>query len=516
MRRIISSSVVIGVYFAIVVSGSISAWAQDYYSVGEKFLEQKQYRLAAEQFAKAIEQQPGDIESWRLLGYSYRRLGILDSAVVAYNEILQISPDDYDAHLALGNLYSWIPQYDSAEIMYGYILGNDSTDTAALLGLGRINAWQGRYQRAVEFYRKAINHEPDNIWAFHGMAWAYAWSNDLKNARINFEIALMKDSTFAEAFEGLARLNLWTDRPFAATKFINRAMDLDPGNPQYQTLKSELQNSIDFRLDNTYTYWQEDDWGRITKNHQLDESISRRLSDRWHWALTLAVHRSSRDSTSLERRIISTSARYRCADKLLLSGSIGTETINNELDRTSLRIDISSIRPLRALSVELRQGIYEPWSKTTSTAYLIDLSSYSYGGISLSAAGGYWDMSDDNWRIIGTVNIKLKVVSKPSVNIGYRYRYWDYDFRSPNYYSPLDLDQHELGIDFRHQLKKWVSVEGDGYYSLNSDQVKAKSGSVTFELNAIERLAGILSFSAYQNNFDYSMFNITGRLRIRL
>jgi tetratricopeptide (TPR) repeat protein len=507
--------------FAIIVfsvcSGGIGqVGAQDYYSAGEAYLEQGQFRLAAAELVKATQQQPENIENWRLLGYSYRLLDILDSAVYAYRQVLVIAPDDYDAHLALGNLYSWIPKYDSSEFMYNFILANDSTDTAALQGLGRINAWQGKYVKAIDYYKRILRYEPENIRAYSGMAWAYAWDNNLAAANNYFKSALAKDSTFAEAYEGLARLNLWIDRPFTSEKYLNQALMLDPENHQYLNLKNELINYSSWRMDNIFAFWQEDDWGRVTKNYQVEEVLSKRISDRWYWTGNLAGFWSTRTSTSIKRRSAAVTGRYQYSDKLLVAGSIGYETINEEIDRGSLRIEVTSIKPIRVISIEARKGMFEPWSKTSSESYFGDISSYPVSGFTLSAGGGSWNISDGNQRVIGTINVKRRLLNKPAINIGYRYRYWDHEFRSPDYYSPQDVGQHELGADYRFNLKSWIAMEGDGYYSINSEEVKALSGSLSIECTMGKKVVGIFSFSGYDNNYDYSMLNSTIRLRIRL
>jgi tetratricopeptide (TPR) repeat protein len=515
-RRTTRFAVIRGIFIAAVLLASTKVHAQDYYSNGEAFLEQKQYRLAATELSKAVLQQPDNPENWRLLGYSFRRLDQLDSAVFAYNKVLQVSPNDYDAHLALANLYSWIPKYDSSEAMYKFILSNDSTDAEALLGLGRINAWQGRYQKATDYYQQVLHFNHANTRAYSGMAWAYAWNDDLKNAQKYFELTIKTDSTFAEGYEGLARINLWKDRPFAANKFINQALKLDPENRQYRALKEELSTFVEMRLDNAYTYWQENDGGRITENHQIEETISRRVSDRWVWNGNLAGLWSLRESAYIQRRVVALMAHYQLSAKISFAGSLGVGLLRQEMDRSSFKIDISSIRPIKSIAVDVRRGIYEPWSNTRSTSIFSDISSYSFKGFSLSTGGGFWDISDNNQRVIGTVNFKKRLINKPVVNIGYRYRFWDYKFRSPDYYSPLDLHQHELGTDFRIEAMEGISIEGDSYYTLNSDEVKAISGSLSLELNLGKRSVGIISFSGYDNNFDYNMYNITGRIRIGL
>jgi tetratricopeptide (TPR) repeat protein len=515
-RIIANFTLIYGLFMAFTILQSDKVWAQEYYSKGEEFLEQKQYRLAAIELSKAVQQKPDNSEGWRLLGYSYRRLDKLDSAVSAYSRVLQISPNDYDAHLALANLYSWIPKYDSSEAMYNFILANDTTDTEALLGLGRINAWQGRYQKSIDYYQQVLNFNPANIRAYSGMAWAYAWKDDLQNAKKYFELTIITDSSFAEGYEGLARINLWTDHPFTASRFIRQALILDPGNRQYLSLEGELSKSIEKRLDNTYTYWQEKDGGRITENNQIEETIFQRVSDRWEWNGNLAGLWSLRKSAFIQRRVVALMARYQFSAKVSLAGSLGVELLRQEMDRSSVKIEISSIKPLKSISIDVRRGMYEPWSNTRSTSVFSDISSYSFRGFSLSAGGGFWDISDNNQRVIGTANFKKRLINKPVVNVGYRYRFWDYKFRSPDYYSPLDLHQHELGADFRIEPIKDISIEGDGYYSLNSDEAKAISGSLSLELNLGKRSVGILSFSGYNNNFDYSMYNITGRIRISL
>jgi|GEM_PF-5248234 len=482
----------------------------------DRQIENEDYAAAIAILNKAAAGDPGDIEIWRLLGYSYRLADSLPQACSAYEKVLFLNPDDYDAHLALGLLYSWRNLFEKAQAMYDYLLAADSLDVEALMGMGRINAWQGRFGDAEKYYKKALSIRGDLTGAMVGLGWVYAWSGKYPAAVAEFEKALALDSTNADALEGLAKVNLWSDKPYQAEKTLAVVLDAAPENKALRLLADELSLQTDFRLDNSITFTSEYDAGRVTEYNRIDEVVGRRLSDRVSAEAGLSGLWTFRRDAYVQRRTVSLRSRLRVSTKLTLSASAGVELLRSEIDRTSLALDLESLAPLRSLALVFDRGLYEPWSDIDATGLSGELQTNRLLGLSLSAAGGIWRLSDDNRKEIAAANLKFKVLDKPVFDIGYRFRLWDYKFRSTYYYSPVDLNQHELGLDFSWRPTGRFSIDSDAYHAINSDKVRAYSGSANIVLNLGRRSLLTVSLSGYRNNFDYKVASVTGKLRINL
>ncbi len=459
---------------------------------------------------------PGNGEIWRLLGYAYRLADSLTAACSAYEKVLFLNPDDYDAHLALGLLYSWRNLFEKANAMYDYLLAVDSLDAEALIGKGRISAWQGRFADAENYYNRALSIRVDLIGALVGLGWVYTWSERYPQAISAFEKVLAIDSSNGDALEGLAKVRLWSDQPYRAAKTLAVVSKTMPENKPLRLLADEIALQTDFRLDNSMAFVSEYDGGRVTEYNRVDEVISRRLSDRVSAEAGLSGLWTFRRDAYVQRRTVSLKSRLKVSRRTTLSASAGVELLRSDFDRTSLALDLESFTPLRSFALILGRGLYEPWSDIDATSVSGEFRTYEWLRLSFAASGGVWWLSDENRRAIASANLKSRILVNPSFDIGYRFRQWDYKFKSTYYYSPIDLNQHELGFDFAWQSAGKIGINGDGYYTINSDEVKAYSGSANLMLNLGRRSWLTVSLSGYRNNFDYRVGTISGKLRINL
>lgn len=113
---------------------------------GNEFNEAGQYSEAVEEYKKALELDPDNVDVMVNLGVTYYQQGQFDVAIETYTGAIAISPDDADIHSNLAAAY--VQQYDP----------EGTTDTLSL---------------ALEQYRKAIELAPDLAEAHYGLGMVY-------------------------------------------------------------------------------------------------------------------------------------------------------------------------------------------------------------------------------------------------------------------------------------------------------------------------------------------------------
>jgi tetratricopeptide (TPR) repeat protein len=86
---------------------------------------QKQYEKARSYFAQALAQQASLHEAWNYMGYTSRKLGDADKALVAYAEALRLHPGYPDAIEYRGVAYLALNRIDEAKGDYMTLLASD-------------------------------------------------------------------------------------------------------------------------------------------------------------------------------------------------------------------------------------------------------------------------------------------------------------------------------------------------------------------------------------------------------
>lgn len=75
------------------------------YAAGKQAFAAGDWKAAAANFGKAVQNEPGNANAQNLLAYSYRKLGKLDLAFKHYNEALRLDPKHLGAHEYIGEAY---------------------------------------------------------------------------------------------------------------------------------------------------------------------------------------------------------------------------------------------------------------------------------------------------------------------------------------------------------------------------------------------------------------------------
>jgi Flp pilus assembly protein TadD len=224
---------------------------------------------AAEYFQKAATADPTDPDYRFNLGVSLSRAGDSAGATRELKEALRLRPADSEAKTLLASLLGTpapAPPRPAAEARLPLERIKRNYDEASFrqLALEIQNQNELRFagsdpvrhadfhaQRGAELmdqgllleaereFREAIGLDPTNAQAHTGLARFLEATRDYANARAEARTALRLRPS-VETFLALARLDLRDNNPQAAQESVNRALALDPGNADAQTLRRAI------------------------------------------------------------------------------------------------------------------------------------------------------------------------------------------------------------------------------------------------------------------------------------
>ena len=85
------------------------------YENGRKAIESRNWKLALDQFGRAVARDPNNADIHNYLGYAYRKSGNLDAAFRSYGEALRLDPEHKGVHEYLGEAYLTVNNLAKAE-----------------------------------------------------------------------------------------------------------------------------------------------------------------------------------------------------------------------------------------------------------------------------------------------------------------------------------------------------------------------------------------------------------------
>ncbi len=102
------------------------------------------YTSATKKFARATELQPSMYQAWNYLGYSNRKLGNYEGALVAYDRALQLKPDYAEAIEYRGHAYLGLNRLSEAKDAYLALYSSNRKLAAQLLA--GMQEWIGAHR----------------------------------------------------------------------------------------------------------------------------------------------------------------------------------------------------------------------------------------------------------------------------------------------------------------------------------------------------------------------------------
>lgn len=162
----------------------------DFFSIGERRLEEKDYEGAIAEFNRALDLNPDDLYAFFNRAAAYNALGEYSAALEDLDRALDIDPELDRAYSSKGIVYSSMGEYDRAVNNFNEAIELNSSSAEAYFGLALINTKQGETPLALTNYTQAIDLDSNYVEAYYGRGLSYRRQGDYERAIADFDEAI--------------------------------------------------------------------------------------------------------------------------------------------------------------------------------------------------------------------------------------------------------------------------------------------------------------------------------------
>lgn len=184
---------------------------------------------AIEQFQKLSEVAPKEIENWLTLGRLYKLAHNSNESETAYKKALEIEPDHEEALIGLAMVYSDLgDQPRAAEMLRRVVSKHPNVRT--LTALGRTYEQEKEYGQAAEIFRQALAMSPDNSSLKFSLAENLLLSDKVDEAVKVFQELAQEDEKDYRPTLRLSQVYRQQGKFDEARKELQKARDAAPDN----------------------------------------------------------------------------------------------------------------------------------------------------------------------------------------------------------------------------------------------------------------------------------------------
>ncbi|MFN7416306.1 MAG: tetratricopeptide repeat-containing serine protease family protein [Dolichospermum sp.] len=184
--------------------------ADDYFELGFRKHEQKDYREAIVAYTEAIKINPNLDQAYNNRGWARYELGDKQAAIADYNQAIKINPNLDLAYYNRGLIYHQQGKYTAAMSNYNQAVAKNANSFAAINNIGLIKYEQGDKDTAIKQWRQAITINNQLAEPILALAVALYTKGEKQQAYQLAATALKLDKTFADV--NVLKKNLWGDK----------------------------------------------------------------------------------------------------------------------------------------------------------------------------------------------------------------------------------------------------------------------------------------------------------------
>ncbi len=173
-----------------------------YYNRGLLYSDQKKYDLALSDYDKAIEINPNYAEAYVNRGVLYRLQEKYELALADYDKAIELNPNDAVAYYNRGNLYKNLQKYDLALSDYSKAIDINPNYAEAYNNRGVLYRLQEKYELALADYDKAIDINHDLAEAYFGRGILYYHQKKYELALADLTQVIDINPNLAQAYLG--------------------------------------------------------------------------------------------------------------------------------------------------------------------------------------------------------------------------------------------------------------------------------------------------------------------------
>ncbi len=161
-------------------------------------------------------------------------------ALVHLKRALDIYPGFYNAAYYEAQVYLMLDKPDSAILAYQTAIAIDSTD-AAIYGLvADLYYAQHKLKEAAPYYEHLIIANPTDYKGYDNLSYLYFVMRDYDRSVAVSRMAIDKIPNKPEPYLNLARTYFGTMQPDSALKYLNKTLQIDPGNKDARALLKQF------------------------------------------------------------------------------------------------------------------------------------------------------------------------------------------------------------------------------------------------------------------------------------
>jgi tetratricopeptide (TPR) repeat protein len=216
------------VFLVLLSSGRLSAQtgAQRALDRGAVLYKEGRFDEAAKAFEEAAELDPGSLEVWESLGWSYRKGGRADEAKEVWTRILKVDPERVSLWNQVAAIDIEREDWAAAADSLATSLSLEPGDSHVRARLAMVLESAGRLEDAALAYEELARRDPENLTATLRLATFHERSGEIGRALETLAAASRRSPRYAHIFDiHVARLEARrADRAYAAGDF-NRAVE---------------------------------------------------------------------------------------------------------------------------------------------------------------------------------------------------------------------------------------------------------------------------------------------------
>ncbi len=170
---------------------------------------------AIDDYNRAIEINPIDIDAYSYRGIAKARKGDLEGAIADYTRAIELNPKDSKAYYSRGIAKSSNGDVDGAIADYNRAIDINPKFSEAYNNRGASKSHNGDQEGAVADFTRVIEINPKDIKSYHNRGLVKKIKGDLEGAIADYNRAIEINPKFSEAYAGIGECNYlqanWTD-----------------------------------------------------------------------------------------------------------------------------------------------------------------------------------------------------------------------------------------------------------------------------------------------------------------
>ncbi|MCU0606310.1 MAG: tetratricopeptide repeat protein [Candidatus Edwardsbacteria bacterium] len=180
------------------------------------------------------------------------RAGKTDEAAQALLEVAALPGIEHDeplalesAHAGLADIYLKLRRIELAEYHLGKALAVSPQEADLHHRLGELRSYKGEFAAAAEAFLRASELEPSHPGHLHRLGWSTFMAGEQKKGRAIMAEALTLDEANTALLADLAVACSELGDHRAALKYLDQAVDLDPGNELLRSQRERMREKTE-------------------------------------------------------------------------------------------------------------------------------------------------------------------------------------------------------------------------------------------------------------------------------